>query len=198
MDPMRGSDVCRYHFEKSICLHSFNISNTIPCTLRVPCEAFLDHRKTRLDLDLMLSVNSGSRILTLSVQVTSADPNAISSLPTLSSVRKYTMPSLTYETLPETVLAYKKAHKIGRFDPEAPDIQDRKIKEMWNEVDERSTLLSSLPFPFDTSSELVIRHQDGSTLLSLPTIYAARLCCVCWPCRSDPWTLGGSMDRHRA
>ena len=48
------------------------------------------------------------------------------------------MPETKYEALPDTVLAYKKDHKIGRFDPTAPDIQERKLKEMWNEVDERS------------------------------------------------------------
>jgi len=52
------------------------------------------------------------------------------------------MPEATYETLPETVLAYKKSHKIGRFDPAAPDIQERKVQEMWNEVEQRSTSLS--------------------------------------------------------
>lgn len=52
------------------------------------------------------------------------------------------MPESTYETLPETVLAYKKSHKIGRFDPAAPDILKRKVEEMSNEVEERSTSLS--------------------------------------------------------
>ncbi len=53
------------------------------------------------------------------------------------------MPESTYETLPETVLAYKKTHKIGRFDPAAPEIQERKIKEMWKVVEERSTFPST-------------------------------------------------------
>lgn len=48
------------------------------------------------------------------------------------------MPESKYETLSDTVLAYKKDHKIGRFDPAAPEIQERKVKEMWNEVEERS------------------------------------------------------------
>lgn len=48
------------------------------------------------------------------------------------------MPESKYETLPDTVLAYKKDHKIGRFDPAAPELQERKVKEMWNEVEERS------------------------------------------------------------
>lgn len=53
------------------------------------------------------------------------------------------MPEETYETLPDSVLAYKRNHKIGRFDPAAPEIQDRKVKEMWKEVEERSMSLSS-------------------------------------------------------
>lgn len=48
------------------------------------------------------------------------------------------MPESTYESLPETVLAYKKTHKIGRFDPAAPDIHERKVKDMWTEVEENS------------------------------------------------------------
>lgn len=71
------------------------------------------------------------------MQVASTEKTTASKLPPLSSVPKYTMPESTYEALPETVLAYKKTHKIGRFDPAAPDIQERKVKEMWNEVDDR-------------------------------------------------------------
>lgn len=48
------------------------------------------------------------------------------------------MPESKYSALPDTVLAYKKDHKIGRFDPAAPEIQERKVREMWNEVEGRS------------------------------------------------------------
>ncbi|CAD6581115.1 MAG: hypothetical protein ASARMPREDX12_000364 [Alectoria sarmentosa] len=72
------------------------------------------------------------------IKVTSLNPNPISALPPLSSVPKYEMPESKYETLSDTVLAYKKDHKIGRFDPAAPEIQERKVKEMWNEVGERN------------------------------------------------------------
>lgn len=57
------------------------------------------------------------------------------------------MPESQYETLPDTVLAYKKDHKIGRFDPAAPEIQARKVKEMWNEVEARSKSLLFLIAP---------------------------------------------------
>lgn len=78
--------------------------------------------------------------LTYHLQVRTSDKNiTISNLPPLASVVKYEMPKSAYEEVPETVLAYKKAHKIGRFDPNGPQIQDRKVKEMWEEVDKRST-----------------------------------------------------------
>ena len=48
------------------------------------------------------------------------------------------MAESTYEALPGTVLAYKKAHQQGRFDPAATEKQERKIQEMWKEVEERS------------------------------------------------------------
>ena len=59
-------------------------------------------------------------------------------IPSPASVPKYTMPDSTYETIPDSVLAYKKSHKIGRFDPSVPEIQKRKVKEMWKEIEEQS------------------------------------------------------------
>ena len=47
------------------------------------------------------------------------------------------MPAETYEALPSTVLAYKKAHRIGRFDPNASDIQQRKIQDAWEEIESK-------------------------------------------------------------
>lgn len=37
----------------------------------------------------------------------------------LSSVDKYELPAETYESLPNSVLAWKKNQKLGRFDPNA-------------------------------------------------------------------------------
>lgn len=37
----------------------------------------------------------------------------------LSSVEKYELPTETYESLPHSVLAWKKNQKLGRFDPNA-------------------------------------------------------------------------------
>ena len=47
------------------------------------------------------------------------------------------MPTETYSTLPDTVLAYKKSHHIGRFDPKAPEIQEKKAREAWKEFREK-------------------------------------------------------------
>ncbi|MCJ1457796.1 hypothetical protein MMC28_008165 [Mycoblastus sanguinarius] len=72
------------------------------------------------------------------IKVTSLNPNSIPLIPPLASVPKQTMAESTYEALPGTVLAYKKAHQQGRFDPAATEKQERKIQEMWKEVEERS------------------------------------------------------------
>ena len=44
------------------------------------------------------------------------------------------MPISTYEQLPDTVLDFKKKNKVGRFDPTAPERQEQKVKDMWEEV----------------------------------------------------------------
>lgn len=53
------------------------------------------------------------------------------------------MPAETYSSLPNTVLAYKRDHRIGRFDPTAPEMQERKVREMWEEVERRGELVLS-------------------------------------------------------
>ena len=50
------------------------------------------------------------------------------------------MPSSTYESLPSTVLAWKKSNKLGRFDPHAPEILDQKFSAMWKEVEVKGKL----------------------------------------------------------
>ena len=55
----------------------------------------------------------------------------------LSAVPKYTMPSSEYETRSDSVLAWKKAQKLGRFDPDAPSIEEQKIRASEREVEER-------------------------------------------------------------
>lgn len=45
------------------------------------------------------------------------------------------MPVETYSSLPDTVLAYKKSHHIGRFDPHAPESKEKKVADLWREID---------------------------------------------------------------
>ena len=47
------------------------------------------------------------------------------------------MPSTEYETRTDSVLAWKKSHKLGRFDPNAPTIEQQKIDHSYREVAER-------------------------------------------------------------
>lgn len=82
------------------------------------------------------SINQTNNQTNPSTKVTSTTPTP---LPALSSVPKYTMPESTYAALPDTVLAYKRSHKLGRFDPTVPETQERQAQEMWKEVEERST-----------------------------------------------------------
>lgn len=61
-------------------------------------------------------------------------------MPKVADVPKWVMPSEVYSARPSTVLAYKKAHQVGRFDPAAPEILEQKIAQMWKEIEERGSL----------------------------------------------------------
>ncbi|KAL8718607.1 MAG: hypothetical protein Q9225_004270 [Loekoesia sp. 1 TL-2023] len=69
------------------------------------------------------------------IHVTSTDPSSGTAIPPLSSVPKYEMPVETYSSLPDTVLAYKRAHHIGRFDPHAPELKEKKVADLWKEIE---------------------------------------------------------------
>lgn len=47
------------------------------------------------------------------------------------------MPPAEYEHRTDSVLAWKKAQKLGRFDPNAPSIEQQKIRASEREVEER-------------------------------------------------------------
>lgn len=47
------------------------------------------------------------------------------------------MPTAEYETRTDSVLAWKKNQKLGRFDPNAPSIEQQKLKASEREVEER-------------------------------------------------------------
>lgn len=50
------------------------------------------------------------------------------------------MPAAEYETRTDSVLAWKKAQKLGRFDPNAPSIEEQKIRTYDREIEERGKL----------------------------------------------------------
>jgi len=47
------------------------------------------------------------------------------------------MPAATYEALPDTVLAYKRAHALGRFDPAAPTLAEHRAQGAQRELELR-------------------------------------------------------------
>lgn len=47
------------------------------------------------------------------------------------------MPAAEYENRNDSVLAWKKARQLGRFDPDAPSIEQQKINASYREVEER-------------------------------------------------------------
>ena len=58
------------------------------------------------------------------------------------------MPSAEYETRTDSVLAWKKAQKLGRFNPDAPSIEQQKVLASEREIEERGKLLPiRLHFP---------------------------------------------------
>ncbi|MCJ1249670.1 hypothetical protein MMC30_006896 [Trapelia coarctata] len=70
-------------------------------------------------------------------------PSALTNLTDVSSVPKYTMPVSTYETLPDSVLAWKKSQRLGRFDPLLPEHEAEKIRAMWAEIADRNITVSA-------------------------------------------------------
>lgn len=57
----------------------------------------------------------------------------------VSSVEKYVMPETEYEARTDSVLAWKKKQHLGRFDPNAPSLEQQKIQALEREVEERGT-----------------------------------------------------------
>lgn len=55
----------------------------------------------------------------------------------ISDVKKYVMPEEEYSKKTDSVLAWKKAQKLGRFDPNAPSIEQAKVDGFAKEVEAR-------------------------------------------------------------
>jgi tubulin-folding cofactor B len=47
------------------------------------------------------------------------------------------MPPKQYENLTDSVLAWKKAKQLGRFNPNAPSLEEQKVKVLEREIEER-------------------------------------------------------------
>lgn len=54
------------------------------------------------------------------------------------------MPSAEYESRTDSVLAWKKSQKLGRFDPNAPSIEEQKIRASEREIEERGECIAVL------------------------------------------------------
>lgn len=54
-----------------------------------------------------------------------------------SGVDKYVMPEEEYVKKTDSVLAWKKAQKLGRFDPDAPSQEDARVNALKQEVEQR-------------------------------------------------------------
>jgi hypothetical protein len=74
-------------------------------------------------------------------------PAARTDFSDLSAVDKYEMPAAEYESRTDSVLAWKKAQKLGRFNPNAPTIEQQKILASEREVEERGKLSNLSPTP---------------------------------------------------
>ncbi|KAI6354468.1 hypothetical protein MCOR25_008583 [Pyricularia grisea] len=64
-------------------------------------------------------------------------PNARPNFTDTSNVDKYVMPEEEYAQKTDSVLAWKKAQKLGRFDPNAPAMLEAKVAAFAREVEER-------------------------------------------------------------
>ncbi|KAF2755107.1 hypothetical protein EJ05DRAFT_478914 [Pseudovirgaria hyperparasitica] len=60
----------------------------------------------------------------------------------VSAVPKYVMPENEYESRSDSVLAWKKSQKLGRFDPDAPSLEQQKILELEQEIKDKDLRVS--------------------------------------------------------
>ncbi|EME85884.1 uncharacterized protein MYCFIDRAFT_210352 [Pseudocercospora fijiensis CIRAD86] len=65
-------------------------------------------------------------------------PGARTNYNDVSAVQKYEMSTSDYEQRTDSVLAWKKTNKLGRFDPDAPGIEQQKVDASFREVEQRN------------------------------------------------------------
>ncbi|KAJ9651348.1 hypothetical protein H2198_007571 [Neophaeococcomyces mojaviensis] len=75
---------------------------------------------TSLVGDRQYGLTKGSEIEVIDTR----PPGARANFTDVSSVEKYVMPETQYEKLTDTVLAWKKRQKLGRFDPNAKSLEE--------------------------------------------------------------------------
>lgn len=63
----------------------------------------------------------------------------------VSTTEKFELSDSTYETLPNSVLAWKKAQKLGRFDPNAASPEDKARQQVQKDVNEIKAKGTSCP-----------------------------------------------------
>lgn len=79
-------------------------------------------------------------------QVTDTRPSGLrENFTDVSAVKKYEMPKDEYEARTDTVLAWKKTQKLGRFDPSAPSVEQQKIDAIDRDIQERGTYVTNAP-----------------------------------------------------
>lgn len=64
-------------------------------------------------------------------------PGMRSNFTDVSQVAKYELPTEQYEKLDDSVLAWKKNNKLGRFDPNAPSLEQAKLQAYETEIKNR-------------------------------------------------------------
>jgi tubulin-specific chaperone B len=82
----------------------------------------------------------------------------------VSAVEKYVMPATEYETRSDSVLTWKKTQKLGRFDPNAPTLEEQKIRAIEREIDERGVFVI-LPIPLSLLPALESKKSFVAVLL---------------------------------
>ncbi|TDZ23097.1 Cell polarity protein alp11 [Colletotrichum orbiculare MAFF 240422] len=95
----------------------------------VPIEA-LDEDNTRLTA---FPLTPYAELHVADVRPVAARPNFTD----VSGVDKYVMPEEEYAKKTDSVLAWKKAQKLGRFDPDAPSHEQAKIDALQQEIQQR-------------------------------------------------------------
>lgn len=87
--------------------------------------------------DVHLSEDIAEALQVTDTRPLSARPNFTDA----SSVEKYVMPESEYTKRTDSVLAWKKAQRLGRFDPDAPSLEQAKIAAFQAEIDSRGIVV---------------------------------------------------------